>query len=35
VSRQSFSKAAMRSRLATIEGRLLQIEKRLNLPPAA
>jgi hypothetical protein len=27
--------AAMRSRLATIEDRLLQVEKRLDLPPAA
>lgn len=29
------SQSAMLSRLATIEDRLLQIEKRLNLPPAA
>ena len=29
------SEAAMLSRLATIEDRLLQVEKRLNLPPAA
>ncbi len=29
------SEAAMRSRLATIEDRLLQVEKRLNLPGAA
>jgi hypothetical protein len=26
---------SMRSRLATIEDRLLQVEKRLNMPPAA
>ena len=29
------NEAAMRSRLATIEDRLLQVEKRLNMPPAA
>jgi|HubBroStandDraft_1064217.scaffolds.fasta_scaffold36197_4 hypothetical protein len=29
------SQSALRNRLATIEDRLLQIEKRLNLPPAA
>jgi len=29
------NEAAIRSRLATIEDRLLQVEKRLNLPPAA
>ena len=27
--------AAVQSRLATIEGRLLEVEKRLNIPPAA
>ena len=29
------NEASMRSRLATIEDRLLQVEKRLNMPPAA
>lgn len=29
------AEASMRSRLATIEDRLLQVEKRLNMPPAA
>ena len=29
------SDASTRSRLATIEDRLLQVEKRLNMPPAA
>lgn len=29
------NEAAMRSRLATIEDRLLEVEKRLNMPPAA
>ena len=29
------SESSMRSRLATIEDRLLQVEKRLNMPPAA
>jgi uncharacterized membrane-anchored protein YhcB (DUF1043 family) len=29
------NEAAIRSRLATIEDRLLQVEKRLNMPPAA
>jgi hypothetical protein len=27
--------SSMRSRLATLEDRLLQVEKRLNIPPAA
>ena len=29
------NEAAIRSRLATIEDRLLNVEKRLNMPPAA
>jgi hypothetical protein len=29
------NEAAIRSRLATIEDRLLQVERRLNMPPAA
>jgi glutamate mutase epsilon subunit len=29
------SDSGMRSRLATIEDRLLEVEKRLNMPPAA
>jgi len=29
------SDAAIRNRLAIVEGRLLQVEKRLNIPPAA
>ncbi len=29
------NEAAIRSRLATIEDRLLSVEKRLNMPPAA
>lgn len=29
------SDSALRSRLSTVENRLLDIEKRLNLPPAA
>ena len=29
------NEAASRGRLATIEDRLLQVEKRLNMPPAA
>ncbi len=29
------NEAALRSRLATIEDRLLEVERRLNLPPAA
>ena len=29
------NEAAIRSRLATIEDRLLEVEKRLNMPPAA
>ena len=29
------NEALMRSRLATIEDRILQVEKRLNMPPAA
>jgi hypothetical protein len=28
------NEAALRSRLATIEDRLMQVEKRLNMPPA-
>jgi uncharacterized protein involved in exopolysaccharide biosynthesis len=29
------NEAAIRNRLATLEDRLLQVEKRLNMPPAA
>jgi hypothetical protein len=29
------NEAAIRNRLATVEDRLLQVEKRLNMPPAA
>jgi hypothetical protein len=29
------NEAAIRSRMATIEDRLLAVEKRLNMPPAA
>jgi hypothetical protein len=29
------NEAGIRSRLATLEDRLLQVEKRLNMPPAA
>jgi hypothetical protein len=29
------NEALMRSRLATLEDRILQVEKRLNMPPAA
>ncbi len=29
------NEAAIRSRIGTLEGRVLEIEKRLNIPPAA
>jgi len=29
------SQAALRRRIGTIESRLLEVEKRLNMPPAA